>query len=363
MRYKRLREKIEKELGSGAVKSPNVNTPAQQPDAGKAKKAKATHKKRKAPDDEDAKESSINGGLSQLDGQIDTPTLKRQTRGVRLNFDVKACYSSDDDSSSLSSLRESDSECISDGKPVKIKDENLSTNEGETDIKPEVKRVKKSPSLPSVKPVTPAVQPPRGTQLGGNQKTPGAGRATILKANLNTVPRTATTAKKQASSKTAVVKKMKATSKMHVSQKPLPSVESSPPPYPSNMMAPAKSGKSVGSEESDIDIRSFKPGTLLTFPSQRQRKQTQEALFKPGKVSSAVATYVAITSSPSSPQGPETSIASSVSSSHDSAGMMLKESLESLVQLTEVQPGESASNPGGGTVENTFGPPPTPAGK
>lgn len=359
MRFKRLREKIEKELGSGPVSSANVNSSPQQPDTGNAKKAKKSSQKRKAPDDDDVKDPILTAGFSQVDGQIDTPTPKRQTRGVQLNFDVKACYSSDEDSSSLSSFEESDSEYISAGKTAKIQGEILSAFEDETDIEPKAKRVKKSRTLTPAYQATP-VQAPSGTQPGGNQNKPtDTGRSTISKPNINTVPRTATTAKKQASSKNPVAKKVKAKPGMHFSQTPLPSVESSPPPDRSNAVADVKSGESVSSEESEIDIRSFKPGTILTFPSQRQQKQSEEAQLKHENVSSAVA----ITSSPSSPNGFAPSIASSESSSHGSAGKMLKDNLAAVARLTEVQPGESASNPGSGTAEDTLVPPPTPAGK
>ena len=315
IRYKRLKDKIEKDTGVAAGNTTKATPAAQQSNIAKDKKKNATPRKRKATDFKDEDDDDDNGPLpSQVDGPADLPP--RQSRGKKVNYDVLAgtLYSSDDEFS-LSSFENGDGDFVF--KTVKSEDEDDSICGGGSDDEPVVKRFKKSQS---------AVTPPPTVRKFGNvkaQKTAQSNDAKVL-------PRI------------PIPPKASYKSTMHPSQQPLPSIEFSPPSTPT----PVKKKQSITSTDSDIDVKSLRPGTILKFPA---KSRTPVSSVPP---TPAERFWTPIT------------IGSSVSSAHESAGRMLKQNLIEHAEQIELCPEDSISNIGAHAAkEDSVAVPSTPTGK
>ncbi|KAJ9613049.1 hypothetical protein H2200_002990 [Cladophialophora chaetospira] len=342
MRYKRLVDKIEANTGVGAAHTATGTSATTQSNAAKDKKKSTTPRKRKATDVKD-KDTDDNAPMPpQVDGASDLPP--RRTRGKRVNYGVVAGYPggtlTTDDELSLTSFDDSDDDFVFKPTTVKSEDEDDSLFGAEIGDKPDVKRFKKSQSSSmsdrtTLTPVAAAktrdvapVTPPSSVRKHGNDIT-----------QKTTSPKNAT----EFSSKIPVSSKPKVKSTMHPSQQPLPSIEFSPPSTPTH----AKKKQSVTASESDfdIDIKSLRPGTVLEFPVKRQSRVSSVSSTTPKRFSTPI------------------TIASSVSSSHDSAGKALKQNLADHAEQNEIRPEDSVSNIGVRAEEEFVIAPSTPTGK
>ncbi|EXJ55520.1 hypothetical protein A1O7_08448 [Cladophialophora yegresii CBS 114405] len=145
---------------------------------------------------------------------------------------------------------------------------------------------------------------------------------------------------KEILSKYPITAKAMVKSVLHDPQKPLPSIEFSPPPAPTLVASDKK-------QQIDIDIKSLKPGTVLNFPAKRQPQiiyVSQKHTLDPERFSSPV------------------TVTSSLSSSHDSAGRMLKQNLADPARQIDLRPEDSVSNISVRSVENVSATPPTVTG-
>ena len=152
---------------------------------------------------------------------------------------------------------------------------------------------------------------------------------------------------KEVASKTPAAAKPGAKSTMPLFQQPLPSIEFSPPSAYANPCSAKKqqSGTEINSDD-DLDIKSLKPGTLLSFPVKRQHQMFSNAIPK-AILEQRASTPISITSS--------------LSSTTNSAATQLKHDLTDHVQGIEIRPEDSISNTGDHGQEDAD--PKTPKGK
>ncbi len=350
MRYARLKKRIEQETGTAAGNQVTGTGSAQRSKATKATKESAGSRnlKRKAPDaEEEDDEDNSKASLPQVDGADDEICPGRQTRGNKVNYDLDAVYGDDvftsDEESSLSSW-EGDLDSVFGGTSLKHEDEDDSSN-AETDTKPQVKRLKHSSSSAFDRQTTPTPKPAAAQREHVPITPPSSVSKLENKVTRKTAaPKTA----KEMPPKMSVPFKANIRSTMHPSQRLLPSIESSPPLSPTPALA-TKKQQSVASTDDDTDVKNLKPGTILYFPAKRQMP---------------VSTSTSYTSFPE-PERFSTpiTIASSTSSSHDSAGKMLKGNLEEHVQQMELRPEDSVSNIGARAEEDAVMERATPTGK
>jgi hypothetical protein len=342
IRYRRLKERIERETGAGGANTAN-GTGATQKSSAKGKKSSGSRKRKAPVEDEDDNEDEDKEALPQVDGAADGAGTKRQTRGKKLDYDILASFTSDDDRS-LMSLGEGDEDYVVSQAIITSEDEVDMFIGFQHDVKPNMKHRKKSQqsSLASQTTSTPAtitkelseapVTPPSTVFKHGSKLT----EAYVAPGKEKEIPLT-----------TPGATKGKVKSTMHYSQKPLPSIEYSPPLTPTRAIH-AKKRQTDVEEDSDIDIKSLKPGTVLNFPAKSQ-PQINTVLQKPIIDSERLSSPITITSS--------------LSSSHDSAGRMLKQTLADHVEPIKLRPEDSISNIGVPQVEDVLGTPATPAGK
>jgi hypothetical protein len=302
MRYKRLKDKIEGTYFSGKS-STATNTPSVPKNPSKATNKASAPRKRKASevkDDFKDEEDESKPNLSQLDGQADETPTARQTRPKTSKIDLPALLFGDDDSSSAS-LAKDDSD--SDFNLVKFDD---SVDSDHSD-KPTIKRVKKSP------PSSPAVL---ALPLAPAPSAPPLGPMQVKKIPAKTLAPT---------TKTNVPPSVPIVPPRSVSKKPLAAIQSPVSPTPKPRVCIMKQSPVHPDNNIDIDIKRLKPGALLSFP---QVVKVQKPRAEPERSSTIFLT------------------ASSISSSHDSAGRALKQILGHHISSLEVRPEDSVSNMG-----------------
>ena len=332
MRYKRLKDKIEEAMGSGGAAAAASNPPATPAKA--TKKAAGPRKRKASPIKDEEDEDDIKP--SQLDGASEQGASRRQTRGKKLNFDLLATFTSDEDMG-LDSFENGDTEYVARTATMKSDDDDdESFSESEGSIQPDVKRVKNNQPAGALCETARSLFPsPSKSVKHGSRPFPKT---------------TAPEGGKELVSKLSAPFKSAIEATMPTSQKPLPSIEFSPsPPTTCTIKSCSKKQQSVADGDSDVETLRLAPGTVLSFPAKLQiqpsRFVTPEPLISPTQSSSSATFY------------------SAQSSSHDSAGRMLKQNLREHASQLEIRPEDSVSNIGTGTQDEETETPVTPNGK
>ena len=340
-RYKRLKDKIEGALNSGGAGTPTAAPATTQTSATRSNKKTTGPRKRKQSEVKEEEEES-NAGVPQVDGADDT-SPRHQTRGKSLIYDLSASFFSDDDLSEVSferGIEKGDADYVFNPTTARSEDDNDPLFGSESSTRPNFKRLKKAHPSDFVDRLNAPMR-----EIGETVVTPGP---KPLKHGKPISRKTAAPAnEKDLSSKTLFASRY---SKMNmpVSQQPLPSIEHSPPQTPIPVSS-AKKQQSVTGTDSDIDIKSLRPGALLTFPSKRQSQLSTSAIQKPLVELERFSTPI--------------TIASSESSSHDAAGKALKQNLAEHVEQIELRPEDSISNAGVRIQEDAMPTPVTQKGK
>ncbi|KIY01321.1 uncharacterized protein Z520_02873 [Fonsecaea multimorphosa CBS 102226] len=323
IRWRRLKKKIEDNTNTGQPATPTPAQPPQGRKASQGKKQNTGTRKRKMEDAEDDEDEADVAGPPQVDGQVDVkPSSRRQTRGKRLKYDIKACLANDEDSSAITSS-DSDEDYVVDAEAIKSEDDELfmfDMFDCSGDLKPKPKRDNKS------QPTPPKVHRQTATKKA------------VPPINVNDVQQ-----------KTVAVPKAKVRSSMHPSDQPLPSIEHSPPNTPlSSVFTSEKQG--VVDTHSEITLENLKPGMVLQLPP-KSRPQILEGIAdctvpKPDLASSVIS----MTSSIS---------ATSSFTTTDSIGKMIQQDLANHV---EIRPEDSVSYVAVDAEQDSMPTAPTPTG-
>lgn len=269
MRFVRLKAKLD---GTGSAGSaPTAQAPLTSRPAG-AKKAIIKNKakvasKRKA-DSVDSSTSSddvFSQGPPQVDGADDNNlmTPRRPTRtNKKPKYDAKAIFDEKDaDSSSLTSS-DADYVCkVKDGEDEE--DEEDSYLETEDDLMPATKRHKtttvSAARAPSSSMSESYITLRTSYKKSPVKKRPSSSRKVDQKRGVQTMA--------------SVASRVKSNARIASSDRPLPSIEFSPPLLPSKASV---TDASLGDAdvESEIDIGSLRPGTVITFPPRRASQES-----------------------------------------------------------------------------------------
>ena len=331
VRLRRLKDRIEGSLNAGLAGAPNNSTTATQAASKRTKKIVGS-RKRKAPADEDAQDGDANdepaAGPFQVDGSVDGVTTSRRQTG-RKKQKYKANKFLSDDELSLSSFESGETDSLF--KPDTNKSENENgTSEVEGIAKPAIKR-RKMPAATLIR----------------DRRTPGpvsgrksyVGSMGIITPPTDEIKQRNTIAKQIVSptNENEVVSKSPPTTKHSVdspvllSEQPLPSIEFSPPSTPFTTIS-AEKQQSVATKCSDIDIKSLKPGTLLSFAAKGQPQIFSMAIQKPVLNQNRASTANSITSS--------------LPSTATFASIQLKQHTIEHVHQLDIRPEDSISNIG-----------------
>lgn len=250
-------------MNSGSSGTPGKANTTQTPQPPTTKKT-ATPRKRKArvlEDDNDVDEEGEEGDAQappQVDGSNEAQPVAtpRQTRGKKLSYDFSAILDSDNDSS-LVSFDDNDEDYILGSSGIKFEDEHVKV-ESKEDVmpKPASKRLKKATPWFTRTSATPTTSPGK------------YGKPVISKTIMAPKSEQRVTAKKKFPPMSVplapkVKAKAKAKASMHPSDKPIPSIERSPPPTPAGTYTDG---------EGDVDLRVLRPGRLVRFPIKHQAK-------------------------------------------------------------------------------------------
>ncbi|KIW82287.1 hypothetical protein Z517_05314 [Fonsecaea pedrosoi CBS 271.37] len=324
IRWRRLKKKIEGDTVAAqpvtATPAQSATTPppqpAQRPKAGQGKKKTAASRKRKieAVEDEDDEDDADAAGPPQVDGQVDfrASSSRRRTRGKKLNFNIKACLDSDVDSSAILSSG-GDEDYVADVKVVKSEDDDsLISNSGDDrKAKAKAKRIKKSQPLS-----TKAAAPVRPNDVRPNLPA-------VSKGNTQ--------------------------SSMHPCDRPLPSIEYSPPATPlSGVFMDGQQG--LVNADSEIALESLKPGMIITLPPKGRAHISKS--IPDDAVTKRESSFSLISASSVS--------ATRFSTATDSVNQMLQQELANHV---EIRPEDSASNVAGHAEEDSIPARDMPTGK
>ncbi|EXJ78597.1 hypothetical protein A1O1_08998 [Capronia coronata CBS 617.96] len=316
-RYARLKEKIETSIAAsaGAVQSPKAAPKKSTTSKGTA----ARQRKAKAVSGQDMSAASIAGKDNESDvavkdeADVEPTVPKRQTRGRKIDYntmfgdDVSAPGSGDDseDDFALDDIRAKEEE-----------HEDDLEMDSDANVKRSAKRVKTSMQTPTKASAKDPATPKAQRQSTGKKPTGAAAR--------------------QATSVTEATAKCS----IYSPDKPLPSIEKSPPPARASgsgngIGVGAGLGPRVGSAKrraplnDDFDLKSLQPGTFIPFPAKRQQPLSPI-------MSCAPSTFVTAGSRGMSP---------SAASSQDSAGEMLQRELD---EVDIIRPEDSVSMVGRG---------------
>ncbi|EXJ75017.1 uncharacterized protein A1O5_01713 [Cladophialophora psammophila CBS 110553] len=325
MRWRRLKKKIDGDTTPSQPATPKSIQPSPAPNASQGKKKNGGIRKRKmdAVDDED---DVHDAGPPQVDGHVDvkTPSSRRRTRGKKLKYDIRFCLSKDEDSTTITSA-ESDEDYVADAEAIKSEDDELYMLDSGDDLKPKAKRNRKSRPLPPKAHLAPTTTVAGRLYIGNlpyatqaktaGQKAPPPNNADEL------------------GQKSLPVAEVKTTCSMHPSDRPLPSIEHSPPntPLSGDFTFNEQGGADAGS---GVSVESLKSEAFLTpsseDPAQVSNGTVDRMLCKQDpscSVVSATPTLSAIT----------------ISTTVDSAGRLLQQGLTDHV---EIRPEDSISNIG-----------------
>ncbi|OAL33764.1 hypothetical protein AYO20_06940 [Fonsecaea nubica] len=324
VRWRRLKKKIDGDIGAAqpATATPALSAtapppqPAQGLKAGQGKKKTAASRKRKieAVEDGDDEDDADAAGPPQVDGQIDfkPSSSRRRTRGKKLNFDIKAFLDSDVDSSAILSSG-GDEDYVADVKVIKSEDDDslISSPRDDRKAKAKAKRIKKSQPLS-----TKAAAPVKPNEVRPNLPA-------VSKGNTQ--------------------------SSMHPSDRPLPSIEYSPPATPlSGVFMDGQQG--LVNADSEITLESLKPGMIITLPPKGRAHISKST--PDDTVTMRESSFSLISASSVS--------ATRFSTATDSVNQMLQQELANHV---EIRPEDSASNVAGHAEEDSTPARDVPTGK
>ena len=231
MRFSRLRDKIE------ALDATITPTQIVKPiPTGKKASSGSANKKRKCRDTSiiDNTQPSSNSKVNNPSAEDSTPVTRR-TRGKRINYAAL-----DDNSSAYRPFEESGDEYVFNDADAKLEDEEdmKVMYDEDLDVKPAVKRTKKTAPI-SI----------------GDSATPTQNSKVNVTRNKKTI---------SSAESATVTLSAKAACRMHPADKPIPSIECSPPPSPASLIL---AQNTVNHHDCDIDIKSLQPGTFIRLPA------------------------------------------------------------------------------------------------
>ncbi|KIW98129.1 uncharacterized protein Z519_01713 [Cladophialophora bantiana CBS 173.52] len=323
MRWRRLKKKIDGDTTPAQLAPPKSTRPSPAPNASQGKKNSRTRKRKMDADDED---DADDAGPPQVDGHVDVkpPSSRRRTRGRKLKYDIRACLSKEEDSTTITSAG-SDEDYVADVEAIKSEDDELYMLDSGNDLKPKAKRSRKSRPLPPKARLAPTTTVAGRLQIGNlpyatqtktaGQKVPPPNNADELR------------------QKSLPVAEVKGTSSMHPSDRPLPSIEHSPQdtPLSGDFTFNKQGGADAGS---DVSVESLKSEAFHT-PSPEDRVQVSNGTVD-RMLCKQNPSYSVVSATP-------TLSAISISTTADSTGRLLQQGLTDHVEL---RPQDSISNIG-----------------